>query len=1090
VSKSKIYQIGKELVEAANAAEATAIKKAMVKDGKVTPGAVIVEAGPAPKAPKAAAIVGSAVGMPEVDASPMSALRGLGEAWQENVVTPVANAVKSRLTPEVQVGSDTYQTASPVSDMIIETAADPVNYVPGGAGAVIGGAETLASFAEGGEVDFISDEEMEKLSPTPKASTAIQDTPQAVQATNIPDFISEDEFESDEDKYGGLGQQAVTFLEGAAQGVAGPLATLAEKHVLGVADEDQLMRRKVNPITHGAGQTAGIVGSVVSGTGAGSLMAKAGQAAEAATLARVAQPLLRHKVGSAAVREATEMAIFSSGDEVSKMILNDPNTTAEDALANIGLGTALGGVGGAAMGVVSPLWSATGGKVVDDMLGKVRGHLDGSVRPELPDALRIAQEQLGVEFDPILKAAASGDRSAAEMLNTLRYGQNEEVKMAFEKLSNDVSESVMRSLGVPLDEAQVYSKAESGQKLFELFKKEYETRMGPIEEAFNKRNAEAAKIFVPDDARLERYGDLLEKAMLDVGTDSPQYKLYSEWGNRLLAKDTVGGLDQLKTELGNDLQQALRAADYNKANALRSIRNELIEFQEEQILKQSDLATQGMFGSTGAGTIGDDVARLAEKQAGKELGASLLNERAEANRMYREFAKLSEELLDHVGGGNFKGAKTLLQKLESVGPEALVNKFSVKNNAELISFLSQHFPETMAQVQKNELKDLIRPAITSAKGEMPVNVKKLSDILKKTMAGRKELAEFALSPEALAKIDAAEMVLNAIPQIKDSGTAGGLAKLMNKMPQSAMAAVSMVLGNNPITGYLVGELAQRLGRNAPDAARLAYLKFLGSEQPVKAQGFKAMFDYIDAAAKGEMAVTKATKAVFKAGAQVVSANAWPSQKDNDRLDRQITKLQNNPTSLAEKAMRGDIGYYMPEHQTAGAGSVTKAAEYLKSLKPQPHKLGPLDKEVPPTQAEKERYNRALTIANNPNVVLDYIKSGRLLTTDMKDLNGMYPALYRQMAAKLSNELITADARQELIPYETRMAASLFLGQALDASMQPLSIMAAQPKPQGTQQQPQQGGGSKRRGSPSALKKTASMYKTQVQDSESDRATRD
>src|ERR1019366_5705689 len=73
-------------------------------------------------------------------------------------------------------------------------------------------------------------------------------------------------------KYSSTGQQIGAGLEGVAQGVAGPLATLAEQGlsklgVPGLTDEDIAGRQEANPITHGLGEAAGLIGGTLTGTG-------------------------------------------------------------------------------------------------------------------------------------------------------------------------------------------------------------------------------------------------------------------------------------------------------------------------------------------------------------------------------------------------------------------------------------------------------------------------------------------------------------------------------------------------------------------------------------------------------------------------------------------------------------------------------------------------------------------------------------------------------------------------------------------------------------------------------------------------------
>lgn len=892
---------------------------------------------------------------------------------------------------------------------------------------------------------------------------------QAAEGVSSPEgFIPEDQFESHEEHYGSVGEQAKTFVEGASEGVLGPLAPMAQVG-LGISKpEDMLARREENPITHGVGQAAGLVGSLAIGVGEGALMAKAGtEAAEAVGLgAQIAKEAsYGFKVGSAAVTQAAEMAVLQGSDEVSKMILNDPNTSAESALANVGLAAVLGGAGGAVFaGAVNPLWEATAGPRVEQMLSGMRSHFNGNAAL-MPEELKVAQSTLGIEIEPELKAVLSGNPTAISHYNVLKEGQHPKFSNVLTKFDDDLSASVSQALRIAPEDIAIYSENEAGHELLNTFKKEYQSKYGPIAEALEKRNAEAAVIGVSDEARLAQYGKMLEDGMTKVGTDSPTYKLYNDWGNRLLAKETIGGIDMLKTELNGEISKAIRAADTNQLMALKDIRSSLADFQESQILKQ------------------------AKGLSAEKLGKELVDERIATNAAYRDFAKMSQELSDHLGTGRFSGAGGLTNKLgEKVSAEQLLNKFSFKGNADFIPFLKQNFPEVFEKIRENELKKLIKPAVLSAKGEQPLNIKKLADIIDKGLAGQKEHIEAVIPPEAINRIMAARQLQEALPQTKSSGTAGWMTKMFSDMPRSAMAGVAMLTGHNPVIGAVLGEMAQRLGRDAPDAVRLAHLKFLASDEPIKAGGFKAMVDFFHNTYKGETMLAKAASNVFKAGAQVLTESQMPNKADREKLDKLVTKMQKDPESLIKSQEKQEVGHYLPNHQVALSASAAKAVQYLHSIKPQDHVLSPFDKPVPPQPSEIARYDRALNIATNPAVVFEHIKNGTLQRSDIQDLHNLYPALYPNMSQKLSNAMTSKHSDGELVPYKTRMGAALFLGTPVDKTMEPNSILAAQPMPKDAQPMPQPQG--KTRKGTSTLGKSAPSYRTASQAAESDRSNRD
>ncbi len=928
------------------------------------------------------------------------------------------------------------------------------------------------------------------------------------QISNEPAGLDDYVQELKQEKFGTVGQQLITGAESIAKGIAGPLAPLAET-ALGVPKEDILAREDVNPITAGLGEAAGLGGGLLLGTGEGALLAKAGVEAANLTKAGAAAKMAREtalltgatakeatiaaeaafqaaplsaRIGSSAVQQAAEMAVYESGNQVSRMILEDPETSAESAVSHIGLATALGGAGGVLLtGIVSPLWKATAGPKVEKILTDLTGHLNGAGASILPEQAETAVGKLGIELAPEVRAAMSGNPIAKERFDVLYETQNKKVLESVDKLNRDASESVMKSLGVDPSDIEVYSESEAGHSLLDTFKKEFKEKYEPIAERLRMRDEAAAPLAVSDEARLKLYGNLLETGMAKMGTDSPYYKLYEEWGNRVLAKDTIGQLDKLKTEINGELTKAFRSGDTNMGGVLKDIKTSINEFQEQQISKQAAkkdieaLARNERMGLKGVDTS-------ASESAGR-----LVNERAEVNRAYSEFAKLMDELTTHIGVGDFRGAGTLESKLmNKVSAEELLRKFSIRNNADFIKYLTQHFPETLKEVQKSELKKFLKPAILSAKGENPVNIKKLHEIVSKGMAGQKEYVESLISPEAIEKVNSAKLILDSIAHPKSSGTAGWMTKTFSKMPQSAMAAVAMLVGKNPVLGYLVGEMGHHLGRTIPDAVSLGYLRFIGSNQPIKSEGFKAMVDFITNTYKGQNTLNKAISGVFKSGAQVLTSKSIPSDRDLDKLDKIVDNIQEAPNSIYKTA-ESDVGYYLPNHQTGLSEVTTRAVSYLQSIKPRPFKASPLDRPIEPSKAEMSRYRRALEIAQSPAIVLNHIKNGTLLLNDIKDLGAMYPGLYKTMANKLSEEMINTQADEEPIPYKTRMGLSLFLGQPLDSSMLPTTILASQatyvPK----------GGPGPMQGPPkkgtSALGKTTKSYMTPLQASEAHKASK-
>lgn len=239
---------------------------------------------------------------------------------------------------------------------------------------------------------------------------------------------------ANEEKYGSIGQRIITGLEGAARGVAGPLATLAETKLLGVPEEDILGREKTNPATSGISEGVGLVGSTLlapeikgltllggSSKIAGKALATAAEHVPEAVAFFAKHPQLA-KVGSAAATAAIENTLIAGSDEVTKMILHDPDQSAATSLLHAGgIGLVLGG----GFGAVSPLFKAVGesklGKVVGDFKSRLEYLASDSSAPEsvaeslqksydsISDVARRVYEEGGLKENEIRRFLPKGE---------------------------------------------------------------------------------------------------------------------------------------------------------------------------------------------------------------------------------------------------------------------------------------------------------------------------------------------------------------------------------------------------------------------------------------------------------------------------------------------------------------------------------------------------------------------------------------------------------------------------------------------------------------------------------------------------------
>jgi hypothetical protein len=177
----------------------------------------------------------------------------------------------------------------------------------------------------------------------------------------------------DETDYDTLGQSTAAGLEGVARGVIGPLGTLGELGlsklgVPGVSAQDIKGREDANPNISTAGELTGLVGGSLADFGMSA-------AADAAGVA---------KIGSKIIKNAIQMGIYQTSDEINKALVGtgDPSDAVMPAMLNIGAAMLLGGpfgaaVEGASSGISKGIGKLVGPKDKLEMGTKLQSFLSG-----------------------------------------------------------------------------------------------------------------------------------------------------------------------------------------------------------------------------------------------------------------------------------------------------------------------------------------------------------------------------------------------------------------------------------------------------------------------------------------------------------------------------------------------------------------------------------------------------------------------------------------------------------------------------------------------------------------------------------------
>ena len=815
-------------------------------------------------------------------------------------------------------------------------------------------------------------------------------------------------------KYGTAGQQLLTGIEGAASAATFGVSTGVER-ALGVNPEDIIGRREENPLAHGIGQGVGIAGTAfIPGGGTAGLLSKAGQASSEALGLTGTSAL--SKIGSAAVKGAAETALVTSGDEVSKMLASDPNQSVETALTNVGLSTFLGGGLGGAVGSVQPLWDATMGPKVGSVLKAISDRV-GGVEGKIPDAIEEIISKAGIEVTPEVKAAmqsnpemqawfqqlqestTSSGMQAQAGLKNFRKQATEKIASVFGKTSDDI---------VNLANMSDYEiGAEIKDQLAGELKKSYE----PIKEIYGdiEKKFKGVEFTRADkDLLSESIFKLNAEKGYNLAKNAPEAKLLNQIMDDMANINTLDDLKKYTSLIGSQAQKDM-LWDFGKE--MRNI------FREAE-------------------------ANSLESALGKKA-PELLKSHAQARAGYKAVMETIDNLNDRLHVGRYSGPESFFNALKEMTPEDIARRISSKKDVELLNTLKAQFPSVSNTVKDYQVAQLLKGSGMRAVDGETLNPKTFFNGLEKLSP---EMKKFIMDDNQSAQVDAIKQLLGKIPQkMNTSGTAKTMDALWSKLFGSGLGILTAIETHNPLLGLLVSPLSKMLGRDVPDAIKLGLLKYMGSTNAIDSGGFKAMVDFIQHMKDGENLITKSTKNLFKSGMQVLPQAALPTEKKRDKLDEKLKALQLNPQPLIDSG--GKMNHYLPDQGVSMGQTAANAVELLNQMRPVAQKQAPLDTDPEISPEQKDKYNRVLDIAEQPLLVLQHIKDGRLVPEDVQVLNKLYPALYQKLSQKLYDNVIETTSKGNSIPYDVRMSLSLFLGQPLDSTMTSQFILSQQSKQQ-------------------------------------------
>lgn len=849
------------------------------------------------------------------------------------------------------------------------------------------------------------------------------------------------------EKYGSGGQQAISALEGAAKGILGPVATFAEV-ASGVKPEDIRGREEANPITHGLSEAGTFAGSLLTGQGEAALLGEAGKALEGATGLQRATRI--QQVGTEAIKGAFEAALYQGGEELHKKFLQDPNQSAESAIANIGMAGILGGTFGAAIGGLSKVAPETPGAFVSqlDRPAVEAGNLEANIKvmdmhPKAKEgaleALRLnkqkanageikaAAKELGAPvIDGMTLESPVIQTSLDALINSPYSVSGNAVRTNFDNAYSAADGALQQAIKAGEGAG---SKAELGESIKGSITGKIREQYAPIKAAYEELASTHDIVPIEGDMAAMLSKELRDIPEFRVSPSSPQGALVKQIFQDIKNVKTVSDLKILKD--GLSLPATASSQERRMVGILRDKLGDIEEGAIERFAK---------------GFARNDEAGAYVK--------SLIDQKKAVTPQYKEFIAKVSTLSEQLGKGRVHGVEDALRFLnERLTPEEVATKLFTKKDSEFTGFFKKNFPEEFQQIRNFQRAELIEKASKTGEFSPKVffnNVNKLEPETQKALYSAQELK----------KVNAAETYFReAFPKnFNPSGTAHTLAL------REAFHPKGLILANLRDTG--MAKMIEIAAKSSEGRQAIALAK---------------------ATVQGERLADRSIKNIFKIDAEM-PASIVPNIANRAKLDKLVQSYVTDPSKMV--AMN-DNHQSVPEYNTAFAAAGARVVQYLSNLKPDTKPKNIMDKERPANAFEKSAYNRALDIAEQPLVVLKAIKDGRITPSDIIALRTMYPSLHQSISAKMLESVAQAVHKGEIVPYNTRMGLSMFLGQPLDSTMTPQAIMSAQVRNQspssrpGEQQQPQRAPSAS---SMKGLSKLPATAQTPLQQREQSKAT--
>ncbi len=854
-----------------------------------------------------------------------------------------------------------------------------------------------------------------------------------------------------EEKYGDLTGQAKAFGLGAARSAS---FGLSDEFLTGsglVKPEDLKGYREQNPISSGAGEIAGIAGAILVpetgllGAAAAPVktISRLGTAVTEAAgniLPRAAGPVSRilSQAGAMGAGSAVEGAAYGLGQSVTEHALGDPDLNAEKVFANLGMGAVTGGALGSLFGAVKggirgksvaqalESEKAMPGAVADspklgvkptsiqDMADQVAAAKASGKAIDLPQKKALVDAASRIEMaHPIHNVQLSSleDQGARDVYNILKEtpdatGNTLRQYEALQK--NDLVDKTEKAISDVAPGKELTSDAvEGGNKAVKIFSDQYQAEKNEAGKLIGEAKSLSGKGF--------DHLNGMVKAWTDAVPELSKMFSVSEDGIKVNPYDTTMGMTKLTYRAVREAVQALRK-DPQEFKELFNIRKGL----ENNInVFNTDAATRGEIMRLKSSAM-DYIQNLADESI-PEIRDSF--KRYAINEQERSV--IEKAFGASVGSPEFGSISKI--KPEVIGDRIFSNTATVSAAKKILS------PENFNEVLGNWLSEAKKAATLDGN----FSSKKFGTFLVKNQDALNEA--FRENPHALQKLHDLTTVMRILPDaasVNPSGTAKTLVGMVKNMSTHGLTWEGLLAS----AGKKVTDLLEKQQT----------LKNLNNDLAGKSAGVDMLSKIERTANKTANAIKSGTSAIFSDGAQAAKSAATymsvKEQRENHAdMHEKLSDLTGNPEKLIDKLHENTeaVAQFAPKTAAGMQSAMARATQFLQSKLPQTAPTKPLSPSYKPSDADLSKWHSYFNAVENPTAALYSVAHGTLIPETMETLSVVYPKMLNDMRQSVMGKMTESISKKKVIPYKTKLSLSLFMGEDLVESLNPVSMIGNQ-----------------------------------------------